>query len=161
MSQREKELRNQYKISLFSKLVATGFFSGYIPIAPGTAGSLVAVLIYWVFLRSNFQILIALLIFFVLGIFTSSRFEQRDGHDPKIVVVDEIVGMWLSLLFIEKKILNVFIAFLVFRAMDVIKPPPARGFDRMKGGFGIMMDDVVAGIYANILTQAILNLFLK
>jgi len=161
MSQREKELRNQYKISLFSKLVATGFFSGYLPIAPGTAGSLVAVLIYWVFLRSNFQILIALLIFFVLGIFTSSRFEQRDGHDPKIVVVDEIVGMWLSLLFIEKKILNVFIAFLVFRAMDVIKPPPARGFDRMKGGFGIMMDDVVAGIYANILTQAILNLFLK
>ncbi|CUU09716.1 phosphatidylglycerophosphatase A [Candidatus Kryptobacter tengchongensis] len=161
MSQREKELRNQYKISLFSKLVATGFFSGYIPIAPGTAGSLVAVLIYWVFLRSNFQILIALLIFFVLGIFTSSRFEQRDGHDPKIVVVDEIVGMWLSLLFIEKKILNVFIAFLVFRAMDVIKPPPARGFDRMKGGFGIMMDDVVAGIYANILTQVILNLFLK
>ncbi|CUS98079.1 phosphatidylglycerophosphatase A [Candidatus Kryptobacter tengchongensis] len=161
MSQREKELRNQYKISLFSKLVATGFFSGYIPIAPGTAGSLVAVLIYWVFLKSNLQILIALLIFFVLGIFTSSRFEQRDGHDPKIVVVDEIVGMWLSLLFIEKKILNVFIAFLVFRAMDVIKPPPARGFDRMKGGFGIMMDDVVAGIYANILTQAILNLFLK
>lgn len=161
MSQREKELRNQYKISLFSKLVATGFFSGYLPIAPGTAGSLVAVLIYWVFLRSNLQILIALLIFFVLGIFTSSRFEQRDGHDPKIVVVDEIVGMWLSLLFIEKKILNVLIAFLVFRAMDVIKPPPARGFDRMKGGFGIMMDDVVAGIYANILTQVILNLFLK
>lgn len=161
MSQRAKELQNQHRISLFSKIVATGFFSGYSPIAPGTAGSLVAVLIYWIFFNSNLQILIALLIFFTLGILTSSKFEKRDGHDPKVVVVDEIIGMWISILFIEKKILNIFIAFLIFRAMDVIKPPPAREFDRMKGGFGIIMDDVVAGIYANILTQLILNLFLK
>lgn len=127
MSQREKELRNQYKISLFSKLVATGFFSGYLPIAPGTAGSLVAVLIYWVFLKSNLQILIALLIFFVLGIFTSSRFEQRDGHDPKIVVVDEIVGMWLSLLFIEKKNFKCSYRFFSFQSHGRYKTSARKG----------------------------------
>jgi phosphatidylglycerophosphatase A len=161
MSQQAKELRNQHKISLFSKLIATGFFFGYSPIAPGTAGSVVAVLIYWFFLSSNFQLLIISILFFVLGIFTSTKFEQRNGHDPSIVVVDEIVGMWVSLLFIEKKVGTILTAFLIFRLMDIIKPPPARKFDRSEGGFGIMMDDVIAGIYANVLTQIIWRIFLK
>lgn len=161
MSQQEKELRNQYKISFFSKFIATGFFSGYSPIAPGTAGSLIGVLIYWFFLNSNLQLLIFSTLFFILGVFTSTEFERRDGHDPSIVVVDEIVGMWISLLFIEKKLGAILTAFLIFRLMDIIKPPPARTFDRLKGGFGIMMDDVIAGIYANALTQVIWNIFLK
>ncbi|MFN3134086.1 MAG: phosphatidylglycerophosphatase A [Candidatus Kryptonium sp.] len=161
MSQQAKELRNQHKISFFSKFIATGFFFGYSPIAPGTAGSVVAALIYWFFLSSNFQLLIISILFFILGIFASTKFEQRDGHDPSIVVVDEIVGMWISLLFIEKKFGAVLTVFLIFRLMDIIKPPPARTFDRLKGGFGIMMDDVIAGIYANALTQVIWNIFLK
>ncbi len=160
MSQQAKEHQNQYKISLISKIIATGFFSGYAPIAPGTAGSLVAVLIYWFFINSNLQLFLLLLIFFILGLLTSAKFEKRDGHDPSIVVVDEMVGMWVSLLFVEKKILTALISFLFFRAMDIIKPPPAKKFDNMKGGIGIMMDDVTAGVYANILTQ-ILHLFLK
>lgn len=158
MSQQAKELRNRYRISIISKLIATGFFFGYVPIAPGTAGSLIAVFIYWFFINSNLQLFLTLLVFFILGIPTSAKFEKRDGHDPSIVVVDEMVGMWVSLLFVEKKILNVLISFLLFRTMDIIKPPPAKKFDNMSGGLGIMMDDIVAGIYANILTQ-ILHLF--
>ncbi len=161
MSQREKGLRNQYRISLFSKLIATGFLSGYSPIAPGTAGSLIGILIYWFFLNSNLNLLIISILFFILGVFTSTEFERRNGHDPPVVVIDEIVGMWISLLFIEKKLGTVLTAFLIFRLMDVVKPPPARTFDRLKGGFGIMMDDVIAGIYANVLTQIIWKVFLK
>lgn len=161
MSQQVKEHRNQYKISIFSKLVATGFFSGYAPIAPGTAGSLVAVLIYWFFINSNFQLLVITLLFFILGILTSAEFERRDGHDPSIVVVDEMVGMWISLLYVEKRVSSVLISFFLFRLMDVIKPPPAKKFDNMNGGLGIMMDDVIAGVYANILTQIIFHLILK
>lgn len=161
MSQREKGLRNQYRISLFSKLIATGFLSGYSPIAPGTAGSLIGILIYWFFLNSNLNLLIISILFFILGVFTSTEFERRNGHDPPVVVIDEIVGMWISLLFIEKKLGTVLTAFLIFRFMDVVKPPPARTFDRLKGGFGIMMDDVIAGIYANVLTQIIWKVFLK
>ncbi len=160
MSQLEKEFQNRYKVSILSKIIATGFFSGYMPVAPGTAGSLVAVLIYWFFINSNLHLSIILFIFFIFGILTSAELEKRDGHDPSIVVVDEMVGMWISLLFVEKKFLTVLISFLAFRAMDVIKPPPAKKFDNMKGGFGIIMDDVVAGIYANIITQ-VLHLFLK
>ncbi len=161
MSQLEKGHQSQYKISIFSKLIATGFFSGYAPVAPGTVGSLIAVLIYWFFINSNFQLLIFSAIFFTLGVITSGEFEKRDGHDPSIVVVDEVVGMWISLFFIQKKIGIVLFSFLVFRIMDVIKPPPARKFDKMSGGIGIMMDDVVAGIYANVLTQIFYHIVLK
>jgi len=79
------------------------------------------------------------------------KFEKIEGHDPSVVVIDEVVGMWVALLFIEKRFLNVFLTFLIFRIMDVFKPFPARRFDKMRGGFGIMMDDVIAGVYANIL----------
>lgn len=157
----EKELQNQHKIVFFlSKFIATGFFSGYSPIAPGTVGSVVAILIYWFFIKHNLCLFIVSLIFFVLGIFTSSKLARPNIPDPSNVVIDEIVGMWISLFFIEKSLFNVLIAFFIFRAMDILKPPPARKFDRMKGGFAIMMDDVVAGLYANILTQ-IAVIFLK
>ncbi len=158
MSQQVKERQNQYRISPISKFIATGFFSGYAPIAPGTAGSLVAVFIYWFFINSNLQLFFLMLVFFILGVSTSTKFEKRDGHDPSIVVVDEMVGMWISLLFLEKKILTVLISFLFFRAMDIIKPPPAKKFDNIRGGLGIMMDDIVAGVYANILTQILYHL---
>ena len=161
MSQLEKGHQSPYKISFFSKIIATGFFTGYSPIAPGTAGSLIAVLIYWVFINSNFQLLILSAIFFAIGVITSGEFEKRDGHDPSIVVVDEIVGMWVALLFVQKEIGTVLFSFFVFRIMDVIKPPPAKNFDRMNGGIGIMMDDVVAGVYANVLTQIFYRIFLK
>ncbi|MEN3039205.1 MAG: phosphatidylglycerophosphatase A [Candidatus Kryptonium sp.] len=161
MFRRAKELQNQHKISPFSKFIATGFFSGYSPIAPGTAGSVIAILIYWFLINSSIHLLILSVLFLIIGIFTSAEFERKNGHDPSVVVIDEMVGMWVSLLFVEKKFSNVLIAFLIFRAMDIIKPPPARKFDRMNGGIGIMMDDVIAGIYTNILMQIISYLFLK
>jgi phosphatidylglycerophosphatase A len=152
--------QNQHKISISSKLIATALFSGYAPFAPGTVGSLLAVLIYWFLINSNLFLLLLSVCFFILGVFTSEEFEKRDGHDPSVVVIDEVVGMWISLLFVERGILNVFVAFLMFRVMDVLKPFPARHFDKMSGGFGIMMDDVIAGVYANILTH-IFTSFLK
>jgi phosphatidylglycerophosphatase A len=152
--------QNQHKISISSKLIATALFSGYAPFAPGTVGSLLAVLIYWFLINSNLFLLLLSVCFFILGVFTSEEFEKRYGHDPSVVVIDEVVGMWISLLFVEKGILNVFVAFLMFRVMDVLKPFPARHFDKMSGGFGIMMDDVIAGVYANILTH-IFKSFLK
>ena len=79
--------------------------------------------------------------------------EQRYGHDPAEVTIDEVVGMWISLVLLPKKILIVITAFFAFRFFDIIKPFPARKFDNMNGGFGIMMDDVIAGIYANIILR--------
>ena len=79
--------------------------------------------------------------------------ERRYGHDPAEVTIDEVVGMWISLFLLPKKILVALAAFVLFRLLDIIKPPISRRFDRMHGGVGIMMDDVIAGIYANVILQ--------
>ena len=86
--------------------------------------------------------------------------EKAHGHDPSVVTIDEFVGMWLSVLFLPSTYLTFILAFFLFRILDIIKPWPARVFDRMNGGWGIMLDDVVAGIYTNIILQIVV-LFLK
>jgi phosphatidylglycerophosphatase A len=82
----------------------------------------------------------------------------RAHPDPSIVVIDEIVGMWITLLWLSPGLLTYAIAFIAFRLLDVTKPEPARVFERLPGGWGIMLDDVVAGCYANLATR--LALFL-
>jgi phosphatidylglycerophosphatase A len=142
------------------KLIATVFFSGYSPFAPGTAGSLVALLIYLIPGFENSFVLVPLVVlFFFTGVYTSSHVEKIIGHDPSIVVIDEMVGMWISLLFLPKTWIVCIAAFLLFRIFDIFKPPPARQFEHFRGGWGIMLDDIVAGIYANVSTQLFLFLF--
>jgi phosphatidylglycerophosphatase A len=81
--------------------------------------------------------------------------EHFYGHDPAVVTIDEVVGMWISLFLLPKKIGAVLAAFFIFRFLDIIKPYPAQKFDAMHGGFGIMMDDVVAGLYTNLILQGV------
>lgn len=148
-------------IPFWVKFFGSGFFSGYFPFAPGTAGSLLAVGLYWFIpgFERWYILLILISVFLLIGIITASKLENALGRDPNIVVIDEIVGMWIALFLIPKEWIYVVVAFIVFRFFDIIKPPPARQFDQMSGGVGIMMDDVVAGIYANIITQLFLYFF--
>jgi phosphatidylglycerophosphatase A len=143
--------------SLPIKLFASGLYTGYIPAASGTFGSMIALIIYLIpgFESPNILIFVILIIF-GLGIKASSIMEKRYGHDPAEVTIDEIVGMWIALLFLPKTIFVVIGAFIAFRIFDIIKPFPAREADAMHGGIGIMLDDVIAGIYANLLMQFVL-----
>jgi len=145
--------------SLAVRLFASALFSGYSPVASGTFGSLVALAIYLIpGFESPLVITIVATAVFVLGVRTSMIMEKRYGHDPSKVTIDEVVGMWISLILLPKKIFVVIAAFLVFRFFDIIKPFPARKFDSMHGGFGIMMDDVIAGLYANVIIQLSLQI---
>jgi phosphatidylglycerophosphatase A len=147
-------------IPFIHKFFATGFYSGFSPIVPGTAGSLVGLLIYLIPGVENTYTLGALsIIFFFIGVYTSSSLEKQLGEDPSIVVIDEIVGMWISLFFLPKIPVIYIGAFVLFRIFDIIKPSPARQVERYKNGWGIMLDDVFAGIYANIVIQIILLIF--
>jgi phosphatidylglycerophosphatase A len=135
--------------------VATGLGSGYSPFAPGTAGSLVGVLLFWPMrgwpLAWQLGACAAL---FLLGTLCASRVERSVGReDPGIVVVDEVVGMWVTLLLVPFTLVTASLGFVLFRAMDVLKPYPARDLERLHGGLGIMSDDVMAGVYANLLLQ--------
>lgn len=149
------------KANLFVRIFASAGGAGYFPIASGTVGSAVALALYWVIPGFDIWWVLAgaSLLALLAGIPASSAMERQYGEDPSEVVIDEVVGMWISLLFVPKVWYLALIAFFVFRIFDIIKPPPARQFDRMHGGFGIMMDDVAAGVYANLVVQAARLLF--
>jgi phosphatidylglycerophosphatase A len=132
-------------------------FSGYAPFASGTVGSAVGLALYWIpgFERPEWIIPVtAAALFF--GIIASGRMEKVFGHDPAQVTIDEVVGMWIALLLLPKAWLTAALAFVIFRVLDIVKPYPARAFDRRWGGTGIMLDDVVSGIYTNLVLRVLL-----
>lgn len=139
----------------FTRFFATGFFSGYVPKAPGTAGSFVAALF---FLIPGFHQPLVLfpitVLFFIVGGITAGKMEQHLGQDPSIVTVDEVVGMWMSLWFVPFTLVNLALAFIVFRVLDILKPYPAGIIDSRPGGWNIMLDDVIAALYTNFILQA-------
>jgi len=141
-------------------LFATGFGSGYSPYIPGTAGSLVALCLHLLIPVNSYYWLIILTITFFIGSHAASFVERDKGKDPKIVVIDEFVGQWISLLFLPRTIIIYLAAFILFRLLDIFKPYPANKMEQLKGGTGIMLDDVVAGIYANLILQIVYRSFL-
>jgi phosphatidylglycerophosphatase A len=93
---------------------------------------------------------------FFLGIWVSGEVEKNEGKDPQVVVIDEFVGQWIALLFLPR-ILWIFISgFVIFRILDIIKPFPAADLEEIEGGRGILLDDVIAGIYTNFALHLIL-----
>lgn len=147
-------------VPLWMTAIGSGAFMGFVPVASGTVASLGALILYYFTPLSEITVAlgVATLVCFFAGIPVSTRIERALGHDPALVVIDEVVGMWLALLFIPKSIITAALAFLLFRAFDILKPQPAKYFDGIGGGFGIMMDDVIAGIYANLVLQVVLVL---
>lgn len=137
-------------------VIATGLYSGYIKPFPGTWGTIPAWLIAFFLIKDNLLILaIATVAASALSVWSAGEAEKLFGHDARKIVMDEWAGMFVSLLFVPFSLLNYGIAFVAFRAFDVIKLPPAAQFERLPRGWGVTMDDVAAGIYANLFTQAV------
>lgn len=148
------------KINFVEKLFGSGFYTGYIRFASGTWGSLAALIIYLIPGFENPSLMIFMISLFILiGVPIADKFEALYGKDPKECTIDEVVGMWITLLFLPKKIWWIVLAFLIWRAMDISKPFPARRLENIKGGWGIMLDDVMAAIYSFISIQIIIYFF--
>ncbi|RUM42651.1 MAG: phosphatidylglycerophosphatase A [Desulfurobacterium sp.] len=143
----------------FLEFIATGFYSGKLPKMPGTWGSiLAAILIYYFWPESvKLQLLIVVVTFFLSVV--SSDFVAREfrSKDPDCVVIDEILGMEISLLGLSAQgdIRFVFLSLILFRIIDIMKPPPIPQFERFPGGWGITVDDAVAGVMTNIILRLI------
>jgi phosphatidylglycerophosphatase A len=145
------------KENLPAKLVSTFFFAGYFPVAPGTFGSLIALAIIWFLIPAVFYILIPVSIGLLLvSVWSAGKSEEIFGKDGSQIVIDEVVGMAISLVFVPHQISYFIGAFFLFRFFDIFKLPPAKHAERIKGGWGVTLDDVVAGIYANLSLQLIL-----
>ena len=135
--------------------MGSGFYTGYISFASGTFGSLAALLIYYI---PNFEnpsiICTAIVLLFLYGVIIGDDFEKRYGKDPSECTIDEVVGTWISLLFLPKNLIVSLAAFLIWRLLDIVKPYPANKLESLKGGWGIMMDDVVSAFYTLIIMHA-------
>ena len=139
-------------------LLALGFGSGAAPKAPGTCGTLVAVLIYWPLSQlSPEHYLLMLLVTSVMGIYICGQTAKDLGvHDHGSIVWDEFVGFWITMFAAPVGWVWVVVGFVLFRFFDIIKPWPISWIDkRITGGFGIMLDDVIAGVMAAVMLQGI------
>ena len=140
----------------FIKFLATGFGSGFAPLAPGTAGTLVGIPLYWVFSVLPWPIrLITVLAFTSLAWHISDETERLFGRkDAPCIVIDEIAGLQWTLFGVDPTAPHVALGFVLFRLFDITKPFPARLFqERLPGGLGVVADDLAAGVYGNLVLQ--------
>src|SRR6185295_15757216 len=142
-------------LDLVSTVIATGLGTGFSPIAPGTFGSALGVLLFWPAHRlPGWALAVGAAVIALVGVAAGDRLATRMGvEDPGRVVVDEVAGQWVSLLFLPWNWRVALAAFVAFRVMDVVKPWPARQLENLHGGWGIMADDLMAGVYANLLVR--------
>ena len=130
--------------------------------ASGTVGSLVTLIALWLIPFTTLALLVTLAVVTVVGIWAGSRVETViAAKDPGIIVIDEVAGMLVSVLFLPRTIPVLVTAFLLFRLFDIWKPFPARQFQELHGGVGVMLDDLIAGAYALALialTRALVDL---
>jgi phosphatidylglycerophosphatase A len=153
----------------FARIIATWFGLGYVPKAPGTAGSLGAILIALAlheFRRAGAQTFAALAILIAIpGIWAAdavvkqlvgdSIIPRREKIDPQIIVVDEVIGQWIALAGVLRfNWISWIAAFVLFRLFDIFKPPPVRQLENLPGAVGIIADDVMAGVYAALVLFA-------
>ena len=146
-------------------LVATFFGIGRLRPGPGTWGSAAAVILWaaiarWIPVALRIEVLAALALLAVgVGIPAATRFARASGlKDPQSVVIDEVAGQWITLLFAPASWKTLLLGFILFRAFDILKPPPVRQLERLPEGTGIVIDDVAAGLYALLVMQLVFHL---
>ncbi len=150
------------KLSFIEKLLGSGFYTGYIPIASGTFGTLAALFIYLIpGFENPYVIVPAIIVFFIYGVYVGNKFENVYGKDPSECTIDEVVGTWISYLLLPKTVGIIIITFFLWRALDIFKPYPARKLENLNGGLGIMIDDVVSGFYTLIIMHLVVYFFGK
>lgn len=148
-------------------VIATAGGAGFAPKAPGTAGSVVGVVIYLLMDRGGAGAYYphVIIFFFIVGIWASSRVEHLWGHDAQRIVIDEVVGQMITFGMAAGRYslsaLYVVLGFGLFRLFDIVKPFPIRHLERFKGGFGVILDDVGAGIYALAVLTLVRHILVK
>ncbi len=140
------------------KILSTFFYVGYLPLVPGTFASMAGIGLFYLIKSNPFIYVLSTLSIMVLGFLITGEAERIFGSkDARCIVIDEVGGMLLSLMFIPVDTRVVIIAFIVFRILDTFKPYPAGTLQYLRAGPGIMCDDIVAGLYTNIILQIVLR----
>ena len=139
--------------------IATCGYLGYVPVAPGTFGSAAGLVVFYAVRRTeSVPVELASIIgLFAAGIWSATVTERHLGAvDPAPVVVDEVVGMLITLAFLPVSVAGALVGFFIFRALDVVKPWPSGRFERLPGGLGVMADDGMAALYGNLVMRGLM-----
>jgi phosphatidylglycerophosphatase A len=139
--------------------LATCGYVGYAPVAPGTFGSAAGLAIFALVRASGsmYVELAVIVVLFALGVWSGTEAEHHfGGVDPGPIVLDEVVGMLITLALLPVNAMGAFVGFIVFRALDVFKPWPSGRFEHLHGGLGVMADDAMAAVYGNVLMRILL-----
>jgi len=142
----------------FNTIFVSVFGIGFIPIASGTFGSLAGLLIGYILYLINFNLFFIIIpLLFIFGVIASNTYQKQTGEkDSSVIVIDEVVGQLIAMIFVVDNLTLVLCSFIIFRIFDIFKPWPASYADKkMDGGLGVMLDDVFAGIYAAIVIYLI------
>lgn len=133
---------------------------GWAPVAPGTVASAVTIVALWLLALSRAQIIVVFVVVTLIGTWAAEHAERALGtKDPGAIVIDEVAGMMLSVLVVPLTVPVAVLAFLLFRVFDIVKPAPARQSQTLPGGAGVMVDDLIAGLYALIIVAALHAVF--
>jgi phosphatidylglycerophosphatase A len=142
------------------KTISSFFYVGYLPLLPGTFGSIAAAALIWLFKDNPVGCVAFGMLITLAGFIVSAAAEKIfKRKDAECIVIDEVAGMFLSLLFLPVNAVSLFCAFLLFRGFDAMKIYPADKMQRLGGAKGVMLDDVVAAVYTNLILQVALRLF--
>lgn len=141
-----------------AKTIVSVFYVGHARFAPGTFGSLAGLIIYYLVKDSVILYGFAIAFLFALGIMFAGEAEKIYGKkDARSIVIDETCGMLLALFLVPYDVKAVVLGFIIFRLLDILKPPPARKVEEMAGSLGVMMDDAVSALYTNIILQILVR----
>lgn len=139
--------------------IATFVYTGLFPFAPGTVGSLGGLIVYGLIARLGAGVAlegIAIAVLYGVGVWAAAVAERHfGGVDPGPVVIDEVVGMLITLFLVPVSVTGAIIGLLLFRVFDIVKPFPAGKLEELHGGFGVMSDDAMAGVYANLVLRVL------
>ncbi|HYY06244.1 MAG TPA: phosphatidylglycerophosphatase A [Candidatus Limnocylindria bacterium] len=132
-------------------MLATAGGAGWVPVAPGTVASALTALVLWLVPFSRAGLIVFFVVVSLVGTWAAQQAERIIGRkDPAAIVIDEVAGMTLAVLAFPRTLPTLAVGFLLFRLFDVTKPFPARASQRAPGGVGVMVDDLIAGLYAAI-----------
>ncbi len=146
------------------RLISSLFYIGYVPKAPGTFGTIAAFILYCLlpveFIEHSYFWLVPVLLI-IPSYWIITKAEEQMERDDQRIVLDELIGYFFAVIFLPKHLLIAVLAFILFRAFDILKPAPVYELQSLKKGAGVIADDVMAGIYANLILQIIYFLFLR
>lgn len=141
-----------------NKFIATAGGIGYLPLAPGTWASIVTAAIWFLVFKNHDNTVIQLIVtglIIIAGIYFSGNTGNPADKDPSYVVIDEVAGMCITLLLIIPNYQNIIAGLIVFRILDILKPLGIKKMEVFGGGYGIMLDDILAGVYSNLILRVI------